>query len=173
MGLVGISLVLADRAGDPPPHLWKRIGVIAGCALAASLGSWLLFPRSFIYFGILHAIAVASVLASPAVRHPRIALAIGVAMIGAAFLVSHPVFDLRALSWIGFTITEDYVPLIPWAGVVFVGVALGHALARRGFRDVRLFGALPGLAWLGRHSLVIYMVHQPILLGILWAAVGR
>jgi uncharacterized membrane protein len=174
--LVGVSLVLAERAHATPKHFWKRIGVIAACALAASAGSYLLFPRTFIYFGILHAIAVTSILAWPLVRLPWVALALGIAVIGAGLTLQWPAFDARALSWIGFTTfkppTEDYVPLFPWAGVVFVGVALGHALARADFRPLRpLAGAPRWLTWLGRHSLIVYMVHQPILLALLWLVV--
>ncbi len=76
--VAGIGLVLADRAGAPPAHFWKRVGVIAGCAVAVSLGSYLVFPRTFIYFGILHCIAVASLVAWPLVRHPWPALGAGV-----------------------------------------------------------------------------------------------
>ncbi len=178
MALVGVSLVLADRAGTSPARYWKRVGVIAACALAASAGSWLVFPRTFIYFGILHCIAVASVLARPAVRSPGLALVIGGAIIAGGVLWSHPTFDARPLSWIGFTTakpaTEDYVPLAPWAGIVFVGIGLGHALARDAYRALAPFARMPAwLRWLGRHSLAVYMVHQPILLGVLWLVVGR
>ncbi len=92
---------------------------------------------------------------------------------------SDPAFDARALSWLGFTThkpaTEDYVPLAPWAGVVFVGIAVGaRARARSAFRPLAPLAAAPRwLRWLGRHSLVVYMVHQPILLGVLWVFVGR
>lgn len=178
MALVGVSLVLADRAGAPTAHFWRRIGVIALCAIAASAGSWLLFPRSFIYFGMLHCIAVASVLARPLVRRPAIALAVGVVVVVAGVAWSHPAFDARGLSWLGFTTTkpatEDYVPLAPWAGIALAGIALGHAVARRDFVALTPLAAGPAwLAWLGRHSLAVYMVHQPMLLGVLWLAVGR
>ncbi len=174
--LVGVSLVLAERAHATPTHFWKRIGVIAACALAASAGSYLLFPRTFIYFGILHSIAVSSILAWPLVRLPWLALPLGVAVIVAGLTLQWPAFDARVLSWIGFTTfkppTEDYVPLFPWAGVVLVGVAVGHALASAGFRPLRaLAGAPRWLTWLGRHSLIVYMVHQPILLALLWLVV--
>ena len=178
MALVGISLVLADRAGATTAHFWRRVGIIAACAVAASVGSYLVFPRTFIYFGILHCIAVASILAWPTVRKPLVALVIGVALIAAGLAYSNPLFDMRALSWLGFTThkpaTEDYVPLAPWAGVVFVGVAAGQALARAHFRPLsRLANAPRWLRFLGRHSLVVYMVHQPILLGALWVFAGR
>ena len=178
MTLVGISLVLAYRAGATRAHFWKRIGVIAACAIAASVGSFIVFPRTFIYFGILHCIAVASILAWPVVRWPRLALVIGIGVIVAGFAISHPLFDQRGLSWIGFTThkpaTEDYVPLAPWMGFVLVGVTAGQAIARRGYRPVAPLANAPAwLRFLGRHSLLVYMVHQPLLLGLLWILVGR
>jgi len=170
------ALGAALRAHATPSHFWKRIGIIAACAAAASLGSYVVFPRTFIYFGILHCIAVASILGWPFVRRPAIALAVGVIVIVAALTLQSPAFDARALSWIGFTTmkpaTEDYVPLAPWAGIVFVGIALGHLLARAQFRPLaRLARAPHWLTWLGRHSLAVYMVHQPVLLGALWLVV--
>jgi uncharacterized membrane protein len=178
MALAGVSLVLADRAGATAAHFWRRIGVIAACAIAASAASWIVFPRTFIYFGILHAIAVASVLAAPFVRRPLVALLVGGAIIAAGIGWTHPAFDARPLSWVGFVTakpaTEDYVPLAPWAGFVLIGIALGHALARDAFRALSPVAAAPAwLRWLGRHSLAVYMVHQPLFLGALWLAFGR
>jgi len=178
MVLAGMSLVLAARAGASAAHFWRRIAVIGACAFAASAGSWLVFPNTFIYFGILHCIAAASVLAQPLVRVPRAALVLGFAVIAGGLAWSHPAFDARALSWLGFTTTkpatEDYVPLAPWAGVVLVGIALGHGLARRSFGVLATLARAPAwLCWLGRHSLAVYMVHQPILLGVLWLVVGH
>ncbi len=176
MALVGVSLVLADRAGATASHFWRRLAVIVACALAVTAASWLTFPRSFIYFGILHCIAVASVLAWPLVRRPGAAFAIGCAVIIAGIAFSDPTFDARALSVFGFVahkpITEDYVPLAPWAGVVFIGIALGNVLAAHSFGAVAPLATAPAwLRWLGRHSLAVYMVHQPILLGVLWLVI--
>jgi uncharacterized membrane protein len=111
------------------------------------------------------------------VRRPRAAAGIGIAVIVAGLAWSNPAFDARALSWLGFTATkpatEDFVPLAPWAGIVFAGIALGHVLARGAFRALAPLAASPAwLRWLGRHSLAVYMVHQPILLAVLWLAVG-
>jgi uncharacterized membrane protein len=178
MTLVGVSLVLADHARSPAAAHWRRVGLIAACALAASLGSYAMFPRTFIYFGILHCIAVVSLLAWPLARRPAAALVIGVAIVVAGLTLQAPAFDARALSWIGFTtrkpLTEDYVPLAPWAGIAFAGIAVGHALLRTRFRALRPLASAPSwLPWLGRHSLAVYMVHQPIMLAALWPFVGR
>jgi uncharacterized membrane protein len=178
MALVGVSLALADLQGVSPAKRWRRIGTIAACALAVSAASYAMFPRTWITFGILHAIAVSSILAWPLVRHPRVALALGIAIVIAGLVFAHPAFDVRGLAWIGFTTvkpaTEDYVPLFPWLGVALVGIACGNALARRAFQPIALLARAPAaLRWLGRHSLAIYMVHQPVLIGALALATGR
>ena len=178
MVLVGISLVLAEEARATHAHFWRRIAVIVACALLVTLASWVAFRETFIYFGILHAIAVASVLVSPLVSRPRAALLTGAAIIAAGVAWSNAWFDPRAHSWIGFATTkpptEDYVPLAPWAGVVALGVAAGHGLVRDGFRKLAPLGNAPAwLRWLGRHSLFVYMIHQPLLLGALWLVVRR
>jgi len=170
--LVGVSLVLARQFGVPTARFGRRVAVIAMCALAATIGSYAIFPERFIYFGILHCIAVASVLARPLAGRPALASALGIAAIVAGMAVSHPFFDSRATSWVGFNTvkpaTEDFVPLFPWLGVVLLGIALGHELVRRDFAPVaRLARAPQVLRWLGRHSLAVYMVHQPLLMGFL------
>jgi uncharacterized membrane protein len=178
MALVGVSLVLAERAHATRRHFWRRIAVITACALVVSLASSIAFPQTFIYFGILHAIAVSSVLVAPLVRRPRAALAIGLAVAAAGLVWSNPWFDPRPLSWIGFVATkpptEDYVPLAPWAGVVAIGIAVGHWLARHPLHALARLGRAPRwLQWLGRHSLLVYMIHQPLLLAVLWLVVRR
>jgi uncharacterized membrane protein len=171
--LAGVSLVLAERAESGRRHFWPHVLRIAGCALVVSVASYAVFPRSFIWFGVLHAIAVSLVLIRPVVSRPRVALALGLAVIAAGNLLTASWFDRPWLAWLGFAttkpLTEDYVPLFPWTGVMLVGMAVGHALVKNGFRAVAPLARLPAaIAWLGRHSLAVYMLHQPILLGLLW-----
>jgi uncharacterized membrane protein len=175
--VAGVSLVLAQGTPQGRARFWMHVGRVAGCALAVTVGSYVMFPRSFIWFGVLHAIAVSLLLIRPLAGRPWIALALGIAIVAAGNLFASPAFDSRALGWIGFMtgkpITEDYVPLFPWAGVMLIGVAAGHALARRDFALLAPLARLPAFVhWLGRHSLAIYLVHQPLLLGALWIAVG-
>jgi uncharacterized membrane protein len=176
--LAGASLVLADRRGGGSRAFWRHVGVIAACALLVSVASYAMFPRSYIWFGVLHAIALSLVLARPLVRHPGAALLVGTGIVVAGNLVAHPAFDHRALGWLGFMTakprTEDYVPLFPWAGLTFIGIALGHALARRDFTPRAALARAPrGLARLGRHSLPVDKLHQPLLFSAQRRMLGR
>lgn len=173
MSLVGISIVLADHAGSRTSRFMRRVAVIALAAIAVTLGSWWVFPSSFIYFGILHCIALTSLLAWPLRRAPLTALALGILVLIVGLAWSSPIFDARAWSWLGFVthkpVTEDYVPLAPWSAATFIGIALGHALSRAHFRALAPLDHSPAwLQWLGRHSLMVYLVHQPVLIGSLW-----
>jgi len=176
--MAGVSAALAAHAQQPPASYWRHIGIIAGCALLVSAGSYALFPRTFIWFGVLHAIAISLALAYPLVRRPRLALAIGLVVIVIGNVIAHPAFDNRALGWLGFMTsppwTEDYVPLFPWAGIVFCGIPAGAWLARLGRDPLPALANTPrGVLWLGRHTLVIYMLHQPILMGLLSLVLRR
>lgn len=178
MLLAGVSLVLAAQRADAPRAFARHIGRIAAAALLVTVASYVAFPQTYIRFGVLHAIAVSLLLARPLVGHPRLALGLGIGVIAAGVLVAHPAFDAPLLHWIGFMThkpaTEDYVPLFPWTGVLLIGVALGQALARRGPAVVEPPARLPPvLALLGRHGLLIYLVHQPVLVGLLWLATRR
>ncbi len=173
----GISLTLATRSGVRWRPYLRRLGWIAGCAALISLASHLMFGPRWIFFGVLHFIAVASLIGLPFVRAPRLALAAGLALLVFGNSFVHPVFDRPVLQWIGLMTrkppTEDYVPLLPWFGVVLVGVFLGDRLWARApsarlarWRSDRPTARL--LACAGRHSLPIYMLHQPLLIGALW-----
>ena len=176
--LVGVSLVLADRAGFRWTAQLGRVALIGLCALAVSLASYFVYPQTYIYFGILHCIALSLLLARPLARRPRLALLLGLAVVFAGLALSHPAFDARLTSWLGFTTrrppTQDFVPLFPWLGVVLLGIALGHALLRTRFAPIAPLARAPrALLWLGRHSLAVYMAHQPILMGALWLVLRR
>ena len=171
--LVGVSLVLASRAGISPKRFWNRIALVGACAILVTVGSYVTFPKTFITFGILHCIVVSSILGWPLVRFPRAALMVGVVVIVAGVAIGVPLFDRPWLNWVGLMThkpaTEDYVPLLPWFGVVLVGISIGWWLLERRMHDLRQISrASPKwLTWLGRHSLLVYMIHQPIMMGLL------
>ena len=170
--IAGISAVLARRNAAADARWLRHVLTIGAAALLVTIGSMIVFPGSFIWFGVLHAIAVSLLLARPLIDRPRAAIAVGVAIIVAGLALSSPRFDNRVLGWLGFMtgkpVTEDYVPLFPWSGVLLLGIALGHWLTDRGFAPLTPLARLPRmLQLLGRHSLVVYLVHQPVLFGLL------
>lgn len=176
--LVGIGLVLAHDAGPDARAFVRRLGKIAGAAALVTLATVVAFPESFIFFGVLHMIALGSVLALPFLRlHPALTALVAVAVLAAPSLYADPVFDTRWLAWIGFfetaPDTNDFEPVFPWFAAVLVGVALGRVLLdtrlRHALAGIEARGPLArGLATLGRWSLVVYLAHQPILLGALY-----
>jgi len=175
--IAGISAVLARAAG--PTRGWLRhVALVAGAALLVSAASWLMFPRSFIWFGVLHAIALSLVVAHALIDRPILAGLVGLGIVAAGATLAHPAFDNRVLGWLGFMtakpLTEDYVPMFPWTGVVLIGVAAGHWLAQRRFAMLLPLARAPlALQWMGRHSLVLYLVHQPLMIGVLWLVANR
>lgn len=172
LSLVGISLVLASaRRGR---HFWIRESRLLSAAIAVSIGSYLMFPQSFIYFGILHFILVASLIGSFLLELYWVNLVMGCAILGFGLNYSNRVFDQPWLQWIGLMThkpyTEDYVPIFPWLGVVLIGIFVGKLFfenLKPGWllEDAK---ALQFPALLGRHSLAIYLLHQPILIGTLY-----
>jgi len=172
--LVGVSLHLATRFGLDRRRYLRRLALLACCALLVSLGSYLVFPASMIYFGILHFIFFASLLGLVMLRFYWINLIAGLGLIMLGWRFQHPLFDLPALQWIGLMthkpITEDYVPLLPWFGVVMIGLFLGRKFFNGSWVPVgRWQGRWQQALMLGgRHSLLIYMIHQPLLFGLLY-----
>ncbi len=173
----GLAVALALANGQGWPRFWRRWGQIVGCALLVSIGSAWMFPRSWIFFGVLHGIAVMLLLAR--MLAPRASIGalclLGALAIAAPRLVQGAVFDSRWTAWVGLVtrkpVTEDFVPVLPWLGVVLWGLAAGQWLLahRAGWLAGRLPGGLSPLATLGRWSLTFYMLHQSLLIGGLMA----
>lgn len=173
--IAGVSAVLANSQPSPLSHWLRHAGIIAGAALLVTAGSYVLFPQSFIWFGVLHATALSLLLVKPLLARPWAAAIAGVVVIVAGLVYANPAFDNRVLGFVGFMthkpMTEDYVPLFPWLGVLLLGIALGHLLLRTRFAALAPLARLPAfLSFLGRHSLVVYLVHQPLMMTLLWVA---
>jgi len=174
----GLGQAVALAQAQRWPRFWRRWGQVAACALLVTAGSWYVFPRSFITFGVLHGIAVMLVLVRLTAPAGRWLWPLGLVAVLLPQFVQHPWFDARATQWIGLVthkpVTEDFVPLFPWLGVMWWGMAAGQwTLARRRHwfsGTVPRAGRL--LAVLGRWSLTTYMVHQPLFFAVLTGVVA-
>lgn len=168
----GMGQAIALHQGQSTARFWRRWAQVAACALLVSIGSWFMFPRSWISFGVLHGIALMLIAARFVAPLRAWLWPLGLLAIVLPWLVQHPFFDSRWTNWVGLVtrkpITEDYVPLLPWLGVMLWGLAAGQVLLARG--SALLTGALPGplapMAALGRWPLTFYMLHQPVLIGV-------
>jgi uncharacterized membrane protein len=179
LALVGVSLALAHRNRLNLQAFWRRLGVVSGAAALVTGASLVFAPGAVIWFGILHCIAVASLLALPFVEAPAWAsLLIGALAIAIPFFVHSKLFDPPALMWLGLgealPNTLDWRPLFPWAGIVFLGLGVARLpgmidrlASPNRFRATS--APARALCLAGRRSLPIYLVHQPILMGLVAA----
>lgn len=179
----GLGQAVAAAQDQSWRRFWKRWAQIAGCALLVTAGSYWMFPRSFIYFGVLHGIALMLVIVRLTAGWGRslwLAGAVALAMKPLAVLAHQRWPELEFLNqmawnWLGLIdrkpVTEDYVPLFPWLGVMWWGLAAGQWLLaeRRQWVERAVPAAAAPLAWLGRWSLSWYMLHQPVLIAAMTA----
>lgn len=178
--LAGVSLVLAHGKSLRPQAFVKRVALVAGAAALISLATYFATPDSFIFFGILHAIAASSVIGLAFLRLPSLlTILTGIFCLALPQFYGNEMFNQKWLAWIGlFTVTprsNDFVPLMPWLGPFLIGMGLTRIAVARNLTG-RL-AALPtsnnviarATRFCGRHSLAFYLVHQPILLSLVWA----
>lgn len=174
--LVGVSLVLRMSFKPGLGDFLRRWAEVAAAAALVSVGSWLVFGPRFIWFGILHFIALALLLVRPLVRLGAWNLALAVVAFGAWLAYADPAFNATPANVIGFITqkprTEDYVPLFPWLAAVLAGVGLGTLWQRSGWRVPALLAPVERrpprmLLLLGTWALTVYLVHQPLLMGAL------
>ena len=179
--LVGVSLALAHRIQLQTRAFLKRFIKIAGAAALVSLGTYYAMPEEWIFFGVLHCIALSSLLALPLLQAPLALVGLlAILALSAPFVWTPALLDHPALYWLGLNTTlprtNDYVPLLPWFGIVGFGL-----LAARVMRDQARCQALLAhpfaipparlLSRIGRYALPIYLLHQPVLMGALWVFV--
>ncbi len=171
--LAGASLTLAHGDGVRWRGFWKRELLLIGAAALVSIGTWFLFGPAFAWFGVLHLIALGSLMVLPVLVLPLWAQAlVAVVCLGLPVAFSSELFNPPIVDWIGFfTVTPetaDLVPVFPWFGVMLIGL-----IGMKFLRSLPVFtwssAAWPfrALALLGRWSLLFYLLHQPILFGII------
>ncbi len=188
--VVGVSLAISNGRGRAAGlvgyplyrrHLRRALQVAAAAALV-SLATWVALGDQWVRFGVLHCIAV-GMLVGPfllALRWWNVPL--GAAVVAAGiWLDQRPPTDRLGLYVLGVqregATPVDWYPLMPWLGVMMLGLAAGLALypaGRRGPWTARLPRppAARALGTPGRYSLPIYLVHQLVLIPLIAAALA-
>jgi uncharacterized membrane protein len=182
--LVGISLTLSfnrikNKLNQSQIILKyiKRGLIIFGFGLIITLITWLFIRENFIVFGVLHFIGLAIILAVPFFRFRYLNLLLGIGIILAGFILRTQTFDFYWLLWLGFIpskfTTVDYFPLLPWFGVVLIGIFIGNLLysdhkRKYNLNDYSEQFVVKFFCFLGRYSLIIYLLHQIIIVGVIY-----
>jgi uncharacterized membrane protein len=180
--LVGVSLSLSFERSQ----LLKKINFtkylkrglkIFMWGLLITLMTWLFYQSQVVVFGVLHLIGIAIILAYPFLKLKYWNLGIGSVLVLIGIYLYNLKFNFSFLIWLGFlpqnTYPADYFPVLPWFGVVLIGIFVGKILYsnyKRNFKlpDLSNFSLIKFFRFLGRHSLLIYLIHQPILIGIIY-----
>ncbi|AJY47194.1 DUF1624 domain-containing protein [Martelella endophytica] len=171
----GYSLYMAHGRDLRLRSFAKRTGILIVASIAITIVSLFTTPEAPIYFGILQSIAAASIIGLAFMRVPAL-----VSLVVAAIVVVLPHFvrfhalDPAYLAWIGLAdhppASNDYVPLFPWFGPFLAGIAISKLSLQWLRRQRQLPRKENLLNLLGRHSLIFYLAHQPILFGLVFAA---
>jgi len=161
-------------------HLFLRGLKIFGLGMIITLVTMIFIPDKPIFFGVLHCIGFSIILSIPFMKFKYYNLLFASLVILIGFLFSqnsiedptliHLVVGLQPTNIAQYTI--DYFPLFPWFGACLFGIVLGKLLYKdneRRFRipDISKYKPVTMFSWLGKHSLTIYLLHQPIIAGAL------
>lgn len=175
--IVGISLVLANRQGLNFKSYLKRLTLLIFYAALVSIATYIQVGERWVFFGILHFIAVASLLGLLVAKNFWLSALTALIILIIGSTVSHPLFDHPWLNWIGLMThkpaTNDYVPLLPWLGVVFIGIAIGRMFFVGSFQGIATLLTWRSLSWpfkvlefLGRWAIHIYILHVPVFIAL-------
>ncbi|MDF2500430.1 MAG: hypothetical protein K0Q77_1144 [Anaerosporomusa subterranea] len=169
--IAGISSTLNRRS--------TRHGIkLLAAAMLVSGATYLFSPATYVRFGILHLLSLSILMSPILMRLPSAILgALAAALLLLPRLLEQLTNDSGLLLPLGVTpaafVSMDYYPLIPWLAVFVLGLLTG----RHVYRDQQsILPAMAGantLSKLGRHSLFIYLIHQPLMLALLALVLGR
>ena len=156
---VGMSLKIAHPTQIHWPNFNKRLGKLLFFSLLISIVTRIIFPENWIYFGTLHSIALCSILVLPFLNFPKTALITALALFIPSMIWDYnlPFIELPIQSF-------DYISPFPWVGAPLLGIfAVDHGFHRINIPENIFFKSLN---YLGKHSLIIYLLHQPLLFGL-------
>ena len=176
--IAGLSLTLMHSQNKKEVHkkFFLRGFKIFSLGLLITIITYLTFPEAFVIFGILHLIGISIILGSFFLKFRKLNLLLGFLIIALGIYLENFSFDFSWLLWLGFIpknyFTFDYFPILPWFGVTLLGIFFGNSLYKNGKRNFKIkdlsnSSIVKFLSFLGRKSLTIYLLHQPLLIIIL------
>lgn len=160
---VGVALNYTHDREVKMSALMKRLKKLGLSALLVSIGTYIAFPQQWVYFGTLHCILAGSLLGAFFVHRRSAAL---VVMLAIMFLQYVAGLDIKWVSSILRKPSMDFIPIYPWFWVILMGLLLGPYLSR--IKPLNTLRTPKFFDFLGRHSLAIYLVHQPLIFGALY-----
>jgi uncharacterized membrane protein len=161
---VGASLNFVHKPRPNWKAISKRSVKLGAAALLISVSTYLIFPQQWIYFGTLHCIFIGSLLGVFFVNNRRLTASVLILILMAQYILG---YDIRWVSSILEKPSIDFIPIYPWFWAILFGIILEPYLSR-----VRLLSQMKPqkfLNFLGQHSLKIYLIHQPLIFGSIWA----
>jgi len=171
--LVGISLRLSYLKKKNFNYYFKRGLFIFSLGLVISLITYFIIPSSFIKFGALHFIGFSIILAFIFLRFKYLNLLFGMIFLFFGLFLKSKVFDFNCLFFLGFKgvgfNSVDYFPIFPYFSLVLFGIFLGNffylSSLKRNFKLIDLSNNffISKICFLGKKSLLIYFLHQPII----------
>ena len=181
--LAGISLSISYsksknclKTNDIILKFIKRGLKILFLGVIISVITWFYIPRGFVVFGILHFIGTSIILSLIFIRYRVINIIFGLFFIIVGFYLKSLTFDFNILIPLGFIPnnfwTIDYFPLFPWFGIFLIGISIGNIIypdfkRKYEIKDLSKNLLVKSFCFLGRNSLLIYFLHQPIIIGII------
>jgi uncharacterized membrane protein len=181
--LAGISLSISYsksknwlKTNDIILKFIKRGLKILFLGVIISVITWFYIPRGFVVFGILHFIGISIILSLIFIRYRFINIIFGLFFIIVGFYLKSLTFDFNILIPLGFIPnnfwTIDYFPLFPWFGIFLIGISIGNIIypdfkRKYEIKDLSKNLLVKSFCFLGRNSLLIYFLHQPIIIGII------
>jgi len=175
--VAGISLTITYSRAKRISGFMLRGLKIFGYGMAITLITWLISRTGYVRFGILHFFGIAFILAPFFTRFRFINLVLGIALMVAGIYLQEQriLVDFPWLLWLGLMPrgfwTMDYWPLLPWFGLLLVGMFCGKLLYPQGNRrfNIHEFNdpVTSALTLPGRHPLVIYLSQWPAIIGVL------
>ncbi len=159
---VGMSMSLVHQNRFNKKSYLKRLVKIGLCAIGISISTYFMFPKSWVYFGTLHCIFFSTILITPFTRKPRLSLAIGIILLSPIFFgFEYPFFKMKHAAM-------DYIPVLPWVSLSFIGIFL-YSINIHKIRIAKNMLTRPVIL-LGKHALIVYLAHQPLLYGLTYFA---